>query len=101
MITSDTIVAASSYGFSSDLGSETIVLDTRAGEYWSLNPVCARIWELVREPVPVHRIVSTLLAEFDVTPERCEREVRDVLLRMEAAGLIETGPPSDASRRRA
>jgi hypothetical protein len=88
MLRHDSIIVAASRGLSSDLGSETIVLDTNTHNYWGLNRVTARIWHLVQEPRSFSQVVAALQEQFDVSREQCEREVRDILVEMEENGLV-------------
>ncbi len=82
------IITASRHQLASDLGSETVVLDTEGGHYWGLDPISTRILEIVQEPRSVAQVIAVLLEEFDVSPERCERDVRDALGKMEQAKLV-------------
>src|SRR2546430_12237463 len=43
--------------------------------YYSLDAVGSRIWALVQSPRSVREIRDTLLAEYDVPAERCERDL--------------------------
>ena len=89
----DTVIAAGPSKLASELGTETIVLDPDAGHYWSMSPVSGRIWELIQQPRPLGHILEVLLDEYDVAPERCEQEVREVLARMQQHGLIVVHQP--------
>jgi hypothetical protein len=88
-IQNESVVTAAVRSLSTDLGAESVVLDVDEGEYWSLSPVSARIWALVQEPRSVSSIIEVLLEEYDVDPERCEREVKAVLTDMCTHGLVE------------
>jgi hypothetical protein len=70
------------------LGGEAVILGLRDGVYYGLDAVGARIWELLVEPRRVGDLVSTVVAEFDVTPERCERDVIALLDDLAARGLV-------------
>lgn len=97
----NTVVVAGERKLSSELGAETVILDAAAGEYWSMSPVSGRIWELIQEPQPLHYIVSVLLDEYDVAPQRCEEEVKAVLAQMQEYGLIEVRTPQQPVSRAA
>ena len=87
-----TVVAASQQ-VSCVLAGEAIVLDLGAGVYYSLNPVAARVWELVRQPRTVDEILATLLAEYDVDAARCERDVTQLLRDLAARQLLTISAP--------
>jgi Coenzyme PQQ synthesis protein D (PqqD) len=54
-----------------------------------------RVWALLQEPEPrtVQNLCDVLLAEFDVSSERCEREVRELAQALAEAGLVEIRDP--------
>jgi hypothetical protein len=83
------IVVATKDQVSSDLGGETAILDLKAGMYYGLDDVGARVWDLIQEPRDVGDIRDTLLEEYDVGPERCERDLLALLQRLADEGLIE------------
>ena len=74
---------------SSDLGGEVAILDLKAGVYYGLDAVGARIWSLIQEPRTVNEIRNILLEEYEVEPERCERDLLVLLQRLATEGLIE------------
>jgi hypothetical protein len=85
---SSTVVAAKDQ-VSSDLGGEVAILDLKAGVYYGLDAVGARIWSLIQEPRTVNEIRNILLEEYEVEPERCERDLLVLLQSLADEGLIE------------
>jgi hypothetical protein len=83
-----TVVAAKDQ-VSSDLGGEVAILDLKAGVYYGLDAVGARIWSLIQEPRTVNEIRDILLEEYEVEPERCERDLLVLLQRLADEGIIE------------
>jgi hypothetical protein len=51
--------------------------------------VGASIWKLLQTPCKVADIQVALLQEYDVEPERCERDLMALLEGLLGAGLIE------------
>ena len=82
-------VVASKDQVSSDLGGEVAILDLKAGVYYGLDEVGARIWQLIQEPMAVGAIRDSLVEEYDVEPVRCEQDVLALLQRLVDKGLIE------------
>ena len=74
---------------SSDLGGEVAILDLKAGVYYGLDAVGARIWSLIQEPRTVNEIRDILLEEYEVEPEHCERDLLALLRRLADEGLVE------------
>jgi hypothetical protein len=83
-----TVVAAESQ-VSSDLGEEVAILDFKAGVYYGLDDVGARVWQLVQQPKKVCEIRNALLEEYEVEPDRCERDLIALLRRLADEELIE------------
>lgn len=88
-ISSAATVVASSRQVSTDVEGESVILNFDEGVYYGLEKVGARVWELVKSPLPVAEIRDTLVAEFDVDPDRCEADLQDLLSELAEAGLIE------------
>jgi hypothetical protein len=77
--------------FAAPLEDTTLLLNAVTGRYHGLNPVAARIWELLADPVEEKELINRLLAEFDVTPEDCQREVAVFLAGLQERGLLING----------
>ena len=89
MVSGDSTVVAAKDQVSSDLGGEVAILDLKAGVYYGLDAVGARIWSLIQEPRTVNEIRDILLEEYEVEPERCERDLLVLLQRLADESLIE------------
>ena len=50
------------------MGEETVILDLKKGTYYGLDPVGARIWELMSEINGLASICVALLDEYNVPP---------------------------------
>ncbi len=74
--------------FAAPVEDTTLLLNASTGRYHGLNPVAARIWELLAEPTTEERLVAQLLEEFEVTPEVCGAEVGAFLTSLSARGLL-------------
>lgn len=85
------VVVAAEGQVSSDLGGEVAILDLKAGVYYGLDEVGARIWSLIQEPRRVDEVRDTLLEEYEVEPERCEHDLIALLQRLAEEGLVEVG----------
>src|SRR5674476_350055 len=88
-IARDNTVVASKEQASADLGEEAAILNLKDGVYYGLDPVGARIWKLVQTPQTVREIRDTLLAEYDVESDRCERDLIALLEELAQRQLIE------------
>jgi Coenzyme PQQ synthesis protein D (PqqD) len=88
-ISLDTTVVASKEQASADLGDEAAILNLKDGVYYGLDPVGARIWKLVQSPRTVREIRDTLLAEYDVESDRCEKDLIALLEELAGHELID------------
>jgi hypothetical protein len=83
------VVVAAKDQVSCDLAGEAAILNIKSGVYYGLDPVGARIWNLMQEPRAVAEIQDTIVGEYDVEPERCARDLVGLLEKLLAEGLIE------------
>jgi hypothetical protein len=83
------IVTAVTDQVSCPLGEESAILSLTNTVYYGLNPVGTRIWNLLQRPLTVGELRDTLLDEYDVESERCERDLLDLLEKMRVEGLIQ------------
>ena len=87
------VVVRSPDQVSGALDGKVVLLSIENGEYYNLNEVGSRIWELLEQPRSVAELIERLLGEFAVDRATCEREAlafleqlaRDKLLRVDAA----------------
>ena len=73
---------------SCDLAGDTAILDLKSGEYYGLNPVGARIWDLIQESRSVTDVLNIIVDEYDVEAESCERDLLALIAELQGKGLI-------------
>lgn len=71
-----------------DLNNEAVILSLENGKYYGINPVGARIWELLQNSATLPEIERALLSEYDVDEEMCRQEIAAFIEQMIAEGLI-------------
>jgi hypothetical protein len=79
---------------SAQLGEETVILNVESGQYYGLNEVGARVWELIQQPRALSEIRTALLEQYDVEPEVCERDLRRIIEDLMTNGLVAVHDPS-------
>ncbi len=89
MILLNTHVKANEDQVSCDLAGEAAILDLKHGIYYGLDPVGARIWELIQQPTEVSCVLSQLLDEYEVDAEECSQDVIALLSELLERELIE------------
>ncbi|NEP08857.1 MAG: PqqD family protein [Symploca sp. SIO1A3] len=88
-ISKSSIVVVTKEQVSSELNGEAVILDMKSGTYYGLNSIGASIWNLLQQPKSVAEIRDSLLAEYEVEPEQCDRELLALLQDLGTKGLIE------------
>lgn len=71
-----------------DLDGEKVMMNLDKGEYFMMNEVGSRIWEIISEPINVKEIISTLRNEYEVDEETCKDTVIEFLGILDNADLI-------------
>lgn len=76
------------------IDDEVAILDLRSSTYYGLQGVGAHIWEALEHPRSVAELCEAIVAEFDVSPADCKKDVLEFLASIHEARLIETGRES-------
>ncbi len=94
---SQTILVASKEQVYCELGDEAAILGLQNSVYYGVNPVGARVWGLLQQPRSVGEIRDAIVTEYDVTAERFESELIDLLQQMLREGLVELSRETNAA----
>lgn len=71
-----------------EVGGEAVLLNLGNENYFGLNEVGTRVWELLSKDGNLQRAFDTLYAEYDVTPEQLESDLLSLIDEMAKAGLV-------------
>jgi Coenzyme PQQ synthesis protein D (PqqD) len=82
-------VIASKDQVSCDLEGEAAILNLKNSVYYGLDPVGARVWQLIQEPMTLGQIRDVLRAEYDVEAAQLEADIRDLVEQLAEQGLVE------------
>lgn len=74
------------------VGDDCVMLDLEKGTYFGLDPVGARVWQLLREGRTPAEACETLACEFDAPRTRIEADVARLIEELAAHGLVERAP---------
>lgn len=72
----------------SRIDDEVVMMSIETGEYYGLNPVASRIWELLEKPHTFDRLLGLLMQEFNVGESACREDVQIFLEQMIQKRLI-------------
>ena len=88
-ITTETVISQIEEIVDSDIDGETVMMSIENGEYYGLDDIGSRIWELIECPVKVSDLIDTLLERFDVDRETCEIDVLKFLNELNEDRILE------------
>ncbi|MES2937371.1 MAG: PqqD family protein [Pseudomonadota bacterium] len=73
------------------VGDETVILHLGSGNYYGLDPVGARAWQLLGEGRTPAEVCEQLLGEYDVARVQLEADLQTLLQDLLANGLLTAG----------
>jgi hypothetical protein len=68
---------------------DAILLNTRSNQYYALEDVGTRLWELLSAGKGLRESVQVLLDEYKVTPPELESDLLELLTHLTENGLVE------------
>jgi hypothetical protein len=83
------VVVCADENLSCDLQGEAVVLNLESGTYFGLNPLGARIWELIKKPTMVSDVLGDLLKEYSVNEDECKTDLLTFLHQLQQQKLLE------------
>ena len=88
MIDSDTIVRRLDGLVEAQVDDEILALHIDQGICYAFNVTAAHVWNALGEPRRVGDLRDELLAEFEIDPETCEKQLAEVIELLVAQGLV-------------
>ena len=73
------------------VGDEPVILDLASGTYYGLDPVGARIWQLMTEDQTLAQLCTVMLDEYEVAQEDIERDVLALVQTLLDKQLVSVG----------
>jgi len=73
---------------SQEVSGETVLLDLESENYFGLDEVGTRIWQLIKETNDLKVMYETLLAEYDVAEQRLQQDLDTLLAEISGLGLV-------------
>lgn len=82
---------------SREIHGEAVLLHLDSGEYFGLDEMATRMWQLLSEFGDVSRVESAICEEYDVAPESASRDVNAFVGQLLEKRLVElAGPEAQA-----
>ena len=88
-ISTDSVVSPIEDIVVSDIDDEKVMMSVENGQYYNLDSVGSRVWELIVKPVKVSELIDALLLKYDVDRETCERDVLAFLSEFHKDGILQ------------
>jgi hypothetical protein len=70
------------------LQEEAVLLNLDSGQYFGLDPVGTRIWNLLAEGKELPEVIMAIAAEYEVDAARCKADLLKLLGDLEEQGLV-------------
>lgn len=71
-----------------ELDGELLGLHVKRGTCYGFNGTATSIWKMIEQPRRLTELCDSLVREFDVEPDVCERDLRLLLQELERSGLV-------------
>jgi DNA-directed RNA polymerase delta subunit len=72
----------------SDMDGEKVMLSIQNGKYYNLGELGGKIWDLIKDPISVQDLVTTLQSLYEVDQTECEEQVTTFLSHLLEEGII-------------
>lgn len=71
------------------VGDETVILDLASGTYYGLDPVGARMWQLLADGKSLGEVCDVMFGEYDVARDVLEADAVRLLSELCGRGLVQ------------
>jgi hypothetical protein len=88
-ISADSVVVVAKQQVSCVLDAETVILHFDKGLYFGLNDVGTIVWNQIQSPRTVREIRDAIMSEYEVSTDRCEHDLMQLMQELCQEGLIE------------
>ena len=82
------VVTLSPDVISQEVSGETVLLDLNSENYFGLDEVGTRIWQLIEASGNLQEIYDTMLSEYEVDADQLLEDMEQLVVDIEKAGLV-------------
>jgi len=72
------------------IDGESVLLNLKSESYFGLDEVGTRMWQVLTDSGSIQAAYETLLAEYEVEPEKLRQDLERLIEQLVAHGLLET-----------
>lgn len=87
-ISLDCLIVQGGGNIVSDMDGEKVMMSIHNGKYYNLGTMGGTIWDLLKIPISSNQLITTLISEYEVEKNECEKQVISFLERLYEEGLI-------------
>jgi hypothetical protein len=73
---------------SCDLDGEAAILNLKDGVYYGLDPIGAKIWKLIQNPMALNDVVEMIGAEYNVDKNQLKDDIFELINELLDNGLV-------------
>jgi len=81
----------------SEIDGEVVMLSVENSEYYGMDKIGSRIWQLIEKPVTLKQLIGILLNEYEVPEEQCKEDTLKFIEQLLEKDLVEVTSPSGSS----
>lgn len=89
MITLDSTLRIPAHVMATTVDGDTVLLDTRTNQYFSLKQTGSDIWSLIREGKTLRQMHVAMLEKYQIEPAVLERDILEVANNLLQRQLVE------------
>lgn len=71
-----------------ELDDTIVMMDVDEGHYYELDPIAARIWELIDDGATVGAVCDALAEQYEVDPQECQQDTLEFLTQAVERGIV-------------
>ena len=88
MVAKYDIVSVSQSQVYTTLGSEAVVLELQASNYFGMNEVGTAVWNFLQQPREVSDVIEHIVNNYEVSADQAEVEILNFLQNLVDKGLV-------------
>ncbi|MFY0758473.1 lasso peptide biosynthesis PqqD family chaperone [Metabacillus dongyingensis] len=88
MSSTNFIVSQGEGNIVSDMSGEKVMLSISNGKYYNLGEIGGVIWDLIESPITFNQLIESLLSQYQVEREECQKQVLTFLESLNKEKLI-------------
>jgi DNA phosphorothioation-dependent restriction protein DptG len=88
MVAKCDIVSVSPHQVYTTLGSEAVVLELQASNYFGMNDVGTAVWNFLQQPREVSDVIEHIVTNYEVSAEQAEIEILSFIQNLVDKNLV-------------